>query len=52
MNEKQINRLLMIGYGGIVIAYGILLWAKLKTKDEPLAKVEPKPKTPEPTKKL
>jgi len=34
MNEKNINRLLMIGYAGIVIAYGILLYAKLQPKDE------------------
>lgn len=32
MSEKQINRLLMIGYAGIVIAYGVLLYAKLKQK--------------------
>lgn len=30
MNEKTINRLLIIGYAGVVIAYGVLLYAKLK----------------------
>lgn len=37
MSEKALNRLLIIGYAGIVIAYGVLLYAKLKT-----------PKVPEP----
>lgn len=31
MNEKTLNRLLIIGYAGIVIAYGVLLYVKIKS---------------------
>jgi hypothetical protein len=32
MNEKTLNRLLVIGYAGIVIAYGLLLYVKIKAR--------------------
>jgi len=32
MNEKTLNRLLIIGYAGIVIAYGLLLYVKIKAR--------------------
>ena len=30
MDDKKINRLLIIGYAGIVLAYGLLLYVKLQ----------------------
>ena len=30
LTQKQVNTLLMIGYAGIVISYGLLLYVKLK----------------------
>ena len=30
LTKKQINNLIIIGYTGIVIAYGLLLYVKMK----------------------
>jgi len=32
LTQKQINTLLVIGYAGIVISYGLLLYVKIKAR--------------------
>jgi len=34
LTQKQIDRLVIIGYTGIVVAYGILLYVKLNHKEK------------------